>query len=312
MSNQECSIDILMATYNGERYLSEQIQSLLNQTYAQIHLIIRDDCSKDNTPFLLAEYAKNNPERITLLHGNRQLGIKGNFSELMKHASSPYVMFCDQDDVWLPTKVAKTLHQIKHLEKLHGKDSPLLVHTDLAVVRHDLSLICNSFWQYTKLVPKRSHQLNRLLVQNVVTGCSMMINRPLLELAYPIPSEAMMHDWWIAIVASAFGSISAIKESTLLYRQHGQNSLGAKKFLSLSHLKNGLKKLLLKDEKRFNQAAVFFERFQEILGYPHREIVDVYRTLPKRSWLAKRTLLFKYQFFRNGLIRNAAAFFWGI
>src|SRR5690606_39057310 len=136
------------------------------------------------------------------------------------------VMFSDADDCWFPDKISLTLDLMRVVEKDEGgARTPTLVHTDLAVVDRDLRPIADSLWQYQGVNPDLT-SLNRLLIQNCVTGCTVMVNRPLRELASPIPPGVVMHDWWMALVASSFGRIARIARPTLLYRQHGRNDTG--------------------------------------------------------------------------------------
>ena len=142
-------------------------------------LIIRDDKSIDNTNEIIQKYNQLTLNRFQILTSNKNLGIKKNFSELIKATSSEYIFFADQDDIWLPDKIQLTLEKIRNLETLYGKNTPLLVHTDLKVVDSNMNLISDSFWRYQNLNPDDSYSLSRLLVQNVVTGCTMAINSAL-------------------------------------------------------------------------------------------------------------------------------------
>ena len=297
-------VDILMATYNGAPYISQQIASILDQSHGQIRLIIRDDGSTDETVKILENLAQHHASKITLLPHDRRLGIKGNFSRLMEHATSKYIMFADQDDVWEKRKVAETLEIMKELEASGSSDSPLLVHTDLSVVDGNLTVLSPSFWKYTHMNILKGQTLNRLLMQNVVTGCATMINLPLLKLAYPIPEKAVMHDWWVALVASACGTMAALPESTIKYRQHGKNSLGAKKFMSLRYMKQGVGKLASNEPEKLFQASELYRRYADQLTAQQREMLKAYLMLSQVSFLKKAVLIFKYRFFKMGLLRN--------
>lgn len=304
----EDSIDILLAAYNGEKYIGRQIQSILDQTYQKFRIIVRDDGSKDKTLDIIQEFIQKNPSKIILTSSGSNLGAIGNFSALMAHSQANYIMFSDQDDVWLEDKVAKTFSKMKEMEKKYGK-MPLLVHTDLKVADENLNLLDSSFWHYTKLYPKNSQVLNKILVQNVVTGCTMLFNRPLLELALPIPLDSIMHDWWIALTASAFGKIAYIESPTILYRQHGKNTLGAKKFSNWKNIKEGIDKVMRADKKRAHQAKLFLARFQSKLKLDQIKLLEAYQSLYNSSWFESRYLMFKHRFFKNGFLRNMAVFF---
>jgi len=220
-------VALLLSTYNGEKYLKQQLDSLQDQTHKEIGIIARDDGSCDATVEILKLYG------IKMLEAMHNLGAKENFSTLLDYAlgesGTEYFMFCDQDDVWHPDKVEKTYVKMQELESFYGKNTPLLIHGNLTVVDKDLEIIAPSFWDYQHIDPFQGSS-NRLLLQNVVTGCTMMINRALAEKVKHIPQEAIMHDWWIAMVASAFGKIAFIDEPLMLYRQHSKNDTGAKQY----------------------------------------------------------------------------------
>lgn len=226
-------IAILLASYNGEKYIQEQIQSLLSQTYKDFKIYIRDDCSTDATYVIEKEFENRYPEYFQVIkRENGKSGSKYNFWELCKiglESNAEYFMFCDQDDVWENNKVQITLDRMISVEK-QNRDKPILVHSDLRVVDQNLNVLGESFISYRALNPEKT-TINRLLVQNNVTGCTMMVNRALLEKAIDVDDveKIAMHDWWFSIIASLFGEISFIDKSTINYRQHGNNVVGATK-----------------------------------------------------------------------------------
>ena len=144
----------------------------------------------------------------------------------MKASSADYVCFADQDDVWLPDKVSRTKQAMDQLESRWGTKVPLLVFTDLQVVDEQLNMLYQSFWTYMNIDPDRMDRLPELMVQSVVTGCTAMLNRPLLELSLRMPAGAFMHDRWIGLLASFLGKSSMVRAQTVLYRQHQHNVLG--------------------------------------------------------------------------------------
>ncbi len=303
-------VDVLLATCSGERFLAQQIDSILNQTYPFIRIIISDDASEDDTQKIIQEYVGRFPEKILFIENQKRLGIKKNFSLLMKISSAPYVLFSDQDDIWLPQKVEKTLNCIQSMEDKFGSQ-PFLVHTDLTVVDEHLKVLHNSFWKYVNINPLVNMTFNRLLNQNVVTGCTMMVNRLLVELARPIPEEAFMHDWWITLVAATLGKIAVLNESTIFYRQHGKNTLGAQKFGSVKNLIVNFKKLMHKDIRKFQQATFFYHRYHELLEIEHKNNLKLFLNLQRLSWFRKRYAIYKNGFFKQGFLRNIADFMFG-
>lgn len=303
-------VDVLLATYEGEKFLEEQIDSILAQSHTNMRIIIRDDASQDMTPNIIQKYTERYPEKIMFIQGKGRIGVKANFSKLMEYSSASYIMFSDQDDIWMPKKIEKTLSCMRAMELEYG-NHPFLVHTDLVVVDECLKILNRSFWKYAHIKPIHEETLNRLLSQNVVTGCTMMANRPLIEIAKPIPEEAFMHDWWMALTAAAFGKIGVINEPTMYYRQHKQNALGAQKFGSLRNLTNGFQKLMNNDMRKFQQASAFYHRYHDLFDVSYRNILKAFLEIQRRSWAKKRYVIYKHGFFKQGLLRNIADFVFG-
>lgn len=305
------TVDILLATYNGEAFLGQQLQSLLDQSYDNIHIYIRDDGSTDNTLNIVGKFKERFPNTIKIVSGERKLGAPGNFGELLSCSVSEYVMFCDQDDVWLSNKVEETLLKMKQIELQYGPDTPILIHTDLQVVDHNLSLMAKSFWKYQKLNP-RVTVFNRLIVQNVITGCTIMINRKLADACMPIPKDIIMHDWWIALVASAFGKIAYLDSATILYRQHRENTVGASKwgFLNIS------KKVILLMKNRIldltqKQASMFLHNYKDKLSERQIRTLNAFILLGTGKRPIRDFHLFMQQrLFKIGLIRNIGMLCW--
>jgi glycosyltransferase involved in cell wall biosynthesis len=314
-------IDILLATYNGEAFLSTQIQSILEQTYPYIHLFIRDDASNDGTATLLQEIQEKFPEKITLLKNPINLsspavspsqGAVQNFAHLLSQSRADYVMFADQDDLWLPTKVADTLDKMLQMEQELGPQTPLLVHTDLCVVDSELRTCHPSFWKYSQL-KIHAKQFSRMLMQNLVTGCTMMLNRSLVELTQPISAEAVMHDWWIALTAAAFGRIGEVKNPTILYRQHGKNHVGAKDRRLLSLAKQGIKQIFLHAQTvrraQEKQALAFQKQFKNQLSLKQKNTLQAFYAIPLAHLLHRIYLMSRYRLWKHGIMRNLALFF---
>ncbi len=292
-------IEILLATYNGERFLQEQLDSIFSQSAQNFHLLIRDDGSTDRTLDIIHTAIKQYPEKITLLSDRSHLGAIKSFSELMCASKAPYVMFADQDDVWLKDKILVTFEKIRQMEEVFGRHQPLLVHTDLKVVDEDLSEISPSYWSYSHLKPREGTHLNRLVVQNEITGCTVMLNRPLIDLACPIFPDCVMHDWWLGLVAAAFGHIGFINKPLILYRQHGKNTLGAKKFgLALIRDRSQIQ------EKKQLQVHEFHRRYETILSKGRSDMLVDYLSMKESSFLRNRFLMFKHKFFKHGILRN--------
>ena len=250
-------IDILVAVYNGEKYLKEQLTSILNQTYKEFNIIIRDDGSTDSSLYIIKEFNQLYPEKVTFVEGVPSGSAKNNFFELINYAKSDYIMFCDQDDIWFENKIEVTLKKMQATENTYGKDVPILCHTDLTVVDKNLNTINPSFFKMQKFDITKT-TLNRALVQNIVTGYTMMINKALLDLAKGTNSEdIIMHDWWLFLIASAFGRVEVVTTPTILYRQHEENQVGARIISPLTNTQmvNSVKASILFISETLSKAA---------------------------------------------------------
>lgn len=298
---------ILLSSYNGSEYLQNQLDSLESQTDTEFELIIRDDGSVDKSYDLLNNFVDNSSLHVKILPKNTNHGVKKSFEFLALEAiqsGSNYIMFCDQDDIWNADKVEKTLLKLQELEKLYP-DTPLLVHTDLYVVDENLTRLDNSFWHYQNIDPSKD-SLNRALMQNVVTGCTMMINRKLALLSLPIADEAIMHDWWIALVAAQFGHIGYIDDQTMQYRQHGKNDTGAKKFDIKFIIKRIKEFQNINFDRHIAQADAFLKQFRDGLDAPTTQMLEDFTTIEEKSFFQRRKILLKYKLFKQGFIRNIA------
>lgn len=300
-------ITILLAAYNGEKYIAEQVESILNQTYDNWKLIVQDDCSQDRTCEIVEMYTVKYPDRIILMKRSTPSGsAKNNFSSMLQYADSDYVMTCDQDDVWLPDKIEVTMAKMLEIERRVSHSKPVLVHTDLKVADEKLNIISESLIKFQKLDSRRD-RLNNLLVQNVVTGCTVMANRALIEKVQPIPEQAIMHDWWFALVASAFGEIGFIDKPTVLYRQHSDNTVGAKNVHGIFYLARQI--LALQHARQmlaatYTQANSFLNAYEDLLGEREKEIIQAYLKISSSSKIEKLKLISMYDFWRIGFFRR--------
>ncbi len=226
--DREARIAVVMAVYNGELYLEEQIRSIAAQTYGNWHLFISDDNSADSSCEIIARMEDLYPDRISLTENAAEnRGSRNNFGNALKAARGyDYYMFSDQDDVWMPDKTAVLLERMHGLEKLYGTDRPLLVYSDLYVTDTALNTLYESFIASSALRLPEKNILQQFLLYNCIPGCAMMMNGALRALAGEIPGEAYMHDWWIALTAAAFGSIVLEERPLMKYRQHGGNTVG--------------------------------------------------------------------------------------
>tara|TARA_R110001592_G_scaffold351175_3_gene648167 strand:+ start:1074 stop:1910 length:837 start_codon:yes stop_codon:yes gene_type:complete len=256
------NIEILISTYNGAQYLREQLNSLFSQTYHNFKILIRDDGSNDNTIQIVKEFAAQYSNKINLIEDDfGNLGSSISFMKLLEYSVSDYVMFCDQDDVWLPNKIEVTLRKIQEMEE-EGFDQPLLVFSDLKVVDNELKIINDSFWSYQKIDPNIASNWKDLAAQNVITGCTIMFNKEAKNCCLPFELPFLLHDQWTGVCVSKAGKVGFIEEKTLLYRQHNRNVAGAQnygiKYLysKINELRNSIK-YYKSASKYFKEVSVF-------------------------------------------------------
>jgi rhamnosyltransferase len=228
---------ILMATYNGAAYLECQLKSIQNQSFKNWELLIRDDESTDSTPDIIDRYCSLD-KRIKRIENtdHQPHGPKENFGKLLTIAlrsSANTFMFCDQDDYWYPTKIEVFLN---HATEIH---EPCLLFSNLELVDSDLVPLNTTFSFEKALSSHNATTLPSMLSLNHIPGCSIAFNRELAEIADPIPSGAMMHDWWLALTAASCGSFVYINEKLVKYRQHNENTIGTS---SLSQLLINIRK----------------------------------------------------------------------
>lgn len=220
-------IAILLATYNSERYISEQIDSLFQQTFKDWVLYVRDDGSTDNTISIVKEYKTRFPTKVFILDNEgKSLRAYLNFMSLVERVNADYYAFCDHDDVWLNDKLDITYKRMKAIED-NNPEKPILVHTDMRVVDQNLNVINHSFWAYSKLLPEKCSFVE-LVCCNSVNGCTILFNKKAKVFALQHIEHATMHDMLLAqTVAASGGIVSAVNKPTVLYRQHIDNVVGA-------------------------------------------------------------------------------------
>ncbi|HIU66623.1 MAG TPA: glycosyltransferase family 2 protein [Candidatus Caccomorpha excrementavium] len=314
------TVNIVMATYQGERFLGEQIESILHSGYTDWCLYIADDGSTDRTVEIAKSFEKRYPERIHVHVNSRNRGCTLNFLSALKRTANRagesacssnvpgYYMFCDQDDVWMPDKIEQTLRYMKQMEKKYGKQAPAAVFTDARVVDEKLTQIYRSFYLVSRLDTRRL-DLAHILMENKLIGCTMMMNDALVSMLTELPEYARYHDWWMALIAAAFGHIGYYPAVTLSYRQHGGNEVGTRKFseyvkIRLGALKKQKEELLLTQK----QAESFLEMYGQKLNEKNRRLIGNFAVLSKMNWAKRRWCMLRYRYYKTGIVRNIGVF----
>lgn len=269
-------VDILLATYNGERFVGEQIESIQAQTHKNWRLLVSDDCSSDRTLDVVRRYSADDNRIRIVSEGVKHGGAKENFFSLMRCSDANYCMFCDQDDVWLPEKVEKSLVALRALEDGQRENLPLLVFCDMKVVDAKLNILSDSFERRSKFDIDRL-KLENLIALNIAAGCTMLVNSKLIEAMLNCNdiSKIAMHDWWAMLVASALGCIYYIDTPLSLYRQHGDNEVGSKKYSPLERARQ-LDFMAAQMDSTIDQAYEFLSLFGSFLTLKEMRHLNAY------------------------------------
>lgn len=318
-------VNVILAAYNGEKYIGEQIGSILDNTFWNLRLWIFDDGSGDKTETVIDVYRMKYPDKIIFRRNPVNKGVTLNFLDGMRYAAGfgeaaeggrtdtaenesqkirEYFMFSDQDDVWMPDKIEKTLRYMKKLESRYGSNSAAAVFTDARVVDENLKTIYPSFYESGRL-DTGERDLPHIMMENKLIGCTVMVNRELAGRLKQLPEKARFHDWWVAMIAAAFGHIGYLPEATLYYRQHGGNMVGNQSFSS--YVRNRISSIKKQKEALHaivSQAGEFYRIFHTELPAPQKKQVYILAQLEKKNWFERRLLIVKYGYLKTGLLRN--------
>ena len=290
-------VDILVATCNGEKYVKEQIDSILNQTYEKIRVIVSDDRSDDNTPKILKEIAKSD-KRVILNLQKERLGVINNFEFLLKQVKSDFYMFSDQDDFWLPNKVEKMMERQK-------QENADLVFGDLEVVNENLETMYPSYGDYMLLNRKikkciNSYEFNYLY--NCVTGCTILGKTSMLDKILPLPntSKYVLHDHWIGIITGIYGKVAYVEETYIKYRQHGNNQVGTDKISHKFTKFSDVRELFLKIKIEIFQTFVDNnDRFPKEIQEKNTKALNYFKMLENKKYFNFKNWNIFYDLYKN-------------
>lgn len=297
-----------MATYNGAAYLREQIDSILANTYQNIIITVCDDGSTDDTMKIVNEYKTKYPDKFKIKQNSRNKGIVRNFLEAAYESPYDYIMFSDQDDVWMKEKIEKSYYRMLRMEKRFGKELPLAAYSDAIVVNERLEVLFPSFHGVSHLKVDKV-DLPHLLMENKIIGCTLIFNKALKDKLEKMPLHARMHDWWVALLATSFGKVSYIKEPLLLYRQHSNNVVGNKSFTKyvwdrISKLRKQRQVL----EDILEQGEEFNDFFVEELNCSGKIYMKAFVSIRHKNWFQRRRVLSEYGFHKSGFFRNIGVY----
>lgn len=295
-------VQVLLSSYNGERYIREQIDSILAQKNVIVELLVRDDGSQDGTRTILAEYQKNY-KNIHIVYAENVGVVKSFFSLVNQVKEAEYIAFADQDDVWLPDKLIRAVTLLEKEEK----DSPLVYCSAKQLVDENLNPIPAAM-TYKNV----RTEFGNALVENMCTGCTCVINHKLLELIQgKMPDFTVMHDFWIYLVGTCFGKVIYDEQSYILYRQHGKNELGV-----ASSIRENYKRRIKNFWKHRGQLSRQVEELIRIYGTQMRKekletatfLVQSRQHIKARIILLQKRTIFRQRKSDDGIMKTLLLF----
>ena len=280
------TVDIVMATYNGAKYIKPQILSILAQTYSDWKLLIHDDGSSDETITTIKELQKLD-ERIVLIEDDEKFGNAGaNFLHTLKFSTAPFIMFCDQDDIWFESKIEL------HLNKIKDQKIPYAVYSNGYTYNGQI-ITSQNFINF-----HRTHLKDSLFLNGGIHGCCVMFNKALLDIFNNnLPPYVFMHDHFITMAAVTFGKMEYIDKALMLYRQHDRNVTGNVVLSPTARIKTFLDSDNPVLEKRHYQAnESFYQHFNNQLSASQKELFIGYLEYPKVTKIQRLLTILKFQF----------------
>ena len=283
----EEKISVVMATYNGAKYLEKQLDSILKQSYAASELIVSDDHSTDGTQDILNKHTD-----LAVYQNKNARGVISNFKYAASKANSAnYLAFSDQDDIWLCEKLLLCLKALKSIET---EKLPCLVYSDPIVINSKDEVISESLWSILGF-NQYEHKLPTILFGNPAGGCTMLVNPELAKYISTIPNDCLMHDAWLTLVAYTFGKALVLAEPVLKYRQHETNVTFSDAYKKQSRAKRVLNeiKLSLKGKsdlfsEQFIFVRKFYNHFVADLTPDKKVIFESFLKLENKSYLQKK------------------------
>lgn len=303
-------VQILMATYNGERFLQEQLDSIATQTYQNWEILARDDGSSDNTVDILKRFQTAHPDKVKIIEdglGNSG-GAAKNFILLLGKADAPVLAFADQDDIWFPEKLARSVEKLASLEATYGAQTPLMVHHDFALIDQNKKVLCDSF----DAANGKQREINtpeRMPFRGYAHGFSMTVNKALVDKTLPAP-YTQGHDVLLACVAEDFGHIEYIPKQLALYRRHDANVSAIHSYPRrvlksvfsgdlntseiFSRLNNAFDRAHDNLREKCHATGAYLERFGNDLPPDRQERLKKFAEIESLGTLERKMLLFKY------------------
>lgn len=284
-------VSVVIATFNGERYLKDQLESIISQTLIPDEIIVCDDCSTDDTVKILEQYESN--DHIKLFVNKSRLGLIKNFKNAVNRTKDGnYIALSDQDDIWFPNKLEKCATALKTIEQ---PDNPCMVHSDLLYVDVSDKIISESFRRVLGQ-HKYKQNLQTLLYGNFVNGCTTLFNQVLKKGFLAMPDQiALNHDGWMALLAFTFGRVSYLNEPMVRYRRHDSNvsinsdeQVGNRFITTLKQLINASKNNKDFLNAQLETVAQFYDCYEANMTKDKRNIFQEFLKLKNAGFLTKK------------------------
>lgn len=290
-------VAILLATYNGQKYLKEQLDSILAQTFQDFRLVIHDDGSTDDTLKIINEYRDHYPDKIEIIYGHPSGSAKANFMYLLSEIEADYYFLSDQDDVWLPDKMEKSLKELLAIQASKSSNKiPCIVFTDMYVADDRLEVIDNSFIRYIGRDINNT-KYTQIIIDNPASGTTLCFNRALRDIAISGKgvdwNNVPMHDAWLLEIGAIFGCVQGIDRPFVKYRQTGQNIMGANTESNVQKIARNVddvSKGFLKKKKTFiNESRLFARELLKLENMPQekRSVLEAFANISTKNKLAR-------------------------
>lgn len=276
---EKYEISVVLATFNGGKYIERQLDSIINQEVQPTEIIIIDDCSTDSTLDILQCYDFKNIKKIQIIKNTNNLGPIANFKKGISLTNESFIALCDQDDIWLPNKLRLSLENILQLDP----NKPCVVYSDLTLIDSNDKILSPSLHKQWKVNPKY-YDLLFISFANIVTGCTVLFNRKMKSEIEHMPINIVMHDYWIGLIGYSFGDIKYIPESTILYRSHNESVTSKDKTSFLKDLKNSK----INITKQINQIQIFQNLYQDRLTDVNKKTFNKFFRIVKLPYIFQR------------------------
>ncbi len=305
-------VDIAVPTHNCARWFDEFMQSVMVQAHQDWRVVTYDDQSTDGTRDYVARWAQQLGSRMIILPNVTEvnLGPAGSYNRILQACSAAWIMLADPDDVWKPGKMAISLAAMKALETKYGANQPAIVITDAEIIDDNGERVAPSYWQWLKVRSRHVNQFHRLLMESPAISSTMTLNRVAVARALPISGLYSSQDWWLMLVACAFGRVQALTDVTVKHRRHNSNfskmPLLASQRSVLGKIRSARDRLVFLLAKNKSIAEVFLSRFVDELTEPQRRAAQSVVTLAGSNAVQRRILIVRERLWFCHWLKNAA------